>query len=117
VEKKMNQSLTEGERRRLEAQLGDQLRIDCAEAEGIGYSPKKFRSMLSESGPRGACVRVIMSTKVPDGFLTLLELERLDLTAEATVLRGPWRVLFDLDVLDVARKRLRDYKRPDLALP
>jgi hypothetical protein len=57
-----------------------------------------------------------MSVKIPDGFLALLEKDRLELTAEATVLRGPWRALFSPEELDRARKRLRYYNRPDLAL-
>jgi hypothetical protein len=103
------------EERKLETLLAAQLKQDCAESESIGYAPRKFRAMMSESGPAGACVRVIMSAKIPDGFLTLLELNRLDLTAEATVLRGPWKELFESGVLDRARKRLKDYGRPDLA--
>lgn len=113
----MTQPLTEAERRRLEGLLREQIRQDCDESESIGYSPRQFRIMLAESGPVGACYRVIMSAKIPDGFIRLLELKRLDLTAEATVLRGPWRALFEVAVLEQARKRLRQYERPDLALP
>ncbi|MFL9827867.1 hypothetical protein [Rhodoplanes sp. SY1] len=107
--------MTEALRRRLESQLGEQLRQDCEESERIGYPPRVFRRMLSESGAVGACRHVIMSRKIPDGFLTLLEKKRLDLTAEATVLRGPWKALFSAEELERARKRLRDYERPDLA--
>src|SRR2546423_827026 len=96
-------NLSDAERRRLEAQLLQTLREDCAESESIGYPPKKFRTMITESGPDGACRRVIMSQKIPDGFLKLLELKRLDLTAEAAVLRGPWRALFESEVLEEAR--------------
>jgi len=60
---------------------------------------------------------VIVAAKPPDGFITLLELERLDLTAEATVLRGPWKALFEEQILALARKRLTQYERPDLANP
>jgi len=70
--------------------------------------------MLSQSGPVEACRRVIMATKIPDGFIRLLELQRLDLKAEATILRGPWRALFDIAVLEQAKKRLKEYNRPDL---
>ncbi|HTT84075.1 MAG TPA: hypothetical protein VMF67_11380 [Rhizomicrobium sp.] len=104
------------EERKLESLLGVQLKHDCAEAEGLGYQPKKFRTMMAVDGPKEACVQVIMSAKIPDGFLTLLELKRLDLTAEATVLRGPWKALFESEVLEEARKRLRQYQRPDLAI-
>jgi hypothetical protein len=73
--------------------------------------------MLAANGPIDACVKVIMSRKIPDGFLVLLEKKRLELTAEATVLRGPWKALFDPPVLNEARQRLQKYGRPDLALP
>lgn len=110
-------ALTDRECRLLRTALGERLRQDSEESESIGYSPRKFRGMMTESGPDGACRRVIMSAKLPDGFLTLLEKQRLDLTAEATVLRGPWRALFEQEVLDAARQRLRAYNRPDLAIP
>ncbi|WP_156464291.1 hypothetical protein [Afipia sp. Root123D2] len=110
-------ALPDAERRKLEAQLHEQLRQDCDQSEAIGYRPKIFRQMLAESGPVEACLRVIMTDKIPDGFITLLEKKRLDLTAEATILRGPWRVLFQSTELDRARNRLRQYGRPDLAVP
>lgn len=109
--------LSDAEVRKLESQLLEQLRQDCDVSESIGYRAKIFRRMLAESGPVGACRRVLMTSKIPDGFMVLLEKQRLDLTAEATVLRGPWAVLFTADELQQARQRLRTYNRPDLADP
>src|SRR5262249_32739457 len=103
------------ERRRLEAKFLDQVHRDCEESERIGYPPRIFRRMVADVGPVQASIRVIMVPKVPDGFLKLLELKRLDLTAEATVLHKQWRALFEDDVLEQARTRLRQYSRPDLA--
>lgn len=71
--------------------------------------------MLANSGPVGASIQVIMSDRIADGFITLLELQRLDLTVESTVIRGPWKCLFDESVLERARLRLRKYGRADLA--
>jgi len=113
----MSEPVSEAERRRLERQLGEKLPQDCDECESVGYSPRQFRIMLAESGPVGACVRVIMTPRIPDGFLTLVELNKLELTTEAVVLRWPWRRLFENEVLEEARKRLRKYDRPDLAIP
>jgi hypothetical protein len=45
-----------------------------------------------------------------------LKKDRLDLTAEAEVLAGPWGLFFTIIELDRARKRLRDDNRPDLAI-
>jgi hypothetical protein len=105
------------ELRQLEAQLRKRLVEDCAESRSLGYDPKKFLGMVNADGPVKACIQAIASQRIPDGFINLLRLKRLDLTAEATVLAGPWRKLFDDTFLDQARKRLRAYERPDLALP
>ena len=112
----MTAPLTVAECNRLTGQLAEQLRQDCYEARRIGYKPKLFLAMLSKDGPAAACRQVIMSVKIPDGFMRLLELKRLDLTAEAAVLRGPWRALFGEEVLSQARSRLRSYDREDLAI-
>jgi hypothetical protein len=72
--------------------------------------------MMSKHGPVEACRQVIMASKIPDGFIRLLELKRLELTAEATVLRGPWQALFSEAVLAQARGRLVAYGREDLAI-
>src|SRR4051812_1277495 len=108
-------AVTEAERRRLEGLLGERVRQDMDEAARIGYAPKKFRTMVANEGPVEACRRVIMLDYPADGFTMLWEKKRLDLTAEAVVQENPWRVLFDDAVLEKARKRLRDYGRPDLA--
>jgi hypothetical protein len=109
--------LSDAERRRLEAQLLEQLRQDIDECRRIGYRGTVFSSMMARWGPVEACRKVIMASRPPDGFLKLLELNRLDLTTEARVFSGPWRALFDEQTLARARKRLRDYDRPDLAGP
>ncbi len=109
--------LSAAQRRKLESQLLEQLRQDCDEARRIGYRPTVFMSMMAQFGPVEACRKVIVATRPPDGFIKLLELQRLDLTAEATVLRGPWKALFDEQILALARKRLVQYERPDLANP
>jgi hypothetical protein len=112
----MSGRLSEVERRRLEAQFREQVRLDCEESERIGFPPRAFRRMVADVGPVEACIRVIMAPKIPDGFLKLLEFGRLDLTAEATILRKRWRALFENrnDVLEQARNRLLQYNRPDL---
>jgi hypothetical protein len=109
-------SLTDTERRKLEAQLREQLRQDCDEARRIGYNPALFLVMMSRHGPVEACRQVVVASKIPDGFMRLLELGRLELTAEATILRGAWRALFSEAVLEQAQSRLIAYGRKDLAI-
>ena len=72
--------------------------------------------MMSKHGPVAACRQVIMASKITDGFIRLLELKRSELTAEATVLRGPRQALFSEAVLARARGRLVAYGREDSQL-
>ena len=99
----------------LEKQLEEKLRQDCKTSQRIGYRPDGFLRALNRLGAVGACKRVIMRRQPADEFITLWHLNRLDLSPENTVLRGPWRILFETDVLEKARSNLRDYERPDLA--
>jgi hypothetical protein len=108
--------MTPTERDALKKQLLAKLLADARESKSIGYPPTEFLKML-EKGAVEACTQVIMATKLPSGFGRLYELKRLDLTAEATVVNGPWRALFPSDVIDAANKRLRQFQRPDLVRP
>jgi len=98
----------------LEHKLLLRLVADCAESERIGYRPSYFRRMIAECGAKGACIQVIMARRLPEGFSKLCELGRLDLTAERAVLDGEWRGLFGPAVLQMARRRLRQFGRADL---
>lgn len=111
----MSISVADAKRTSLERKLREQLLHDCSVSVSIGYRPVAFQRMLADHGPVEACRQVIMSTKIPDGFLRLWELKRVDLTAEATILAGPWKELFGQEILDRARRRLKEYQRPDLA--
>ncbi|HWM32570.1 MAG TPA: hypothetical protein VNO69_12830 [Methyloceanibacter sp.] len=107
--------LTDSERRSLEDQLTKRLLEACEESEKAGYLPKPFRASLVKNGAVEAVSRVITSDPKTSGFAALLDAKRADLTGEAIALNGPWQALFDPKVLDQARKRLIEYKRPDLA--
>jgi hypothetical protein len=91
----MVEQLTEPERRRLEARFLAQLQSDCRKMRSLGYRPRDFLAMIGGSGAVAACIQVIISQKIPNGFLRLLELDHLDLTAAATALKEPWRRLFN----------------------
>jgi hypothetical protein len=56
-------------------------------------------------------VRTLLAKREPsDGFITLWEKGRLDLTVEAIVLKPEWRGYFQPSELDTARRRLSDVK-------
>lgn len=107
--------LTDAERRSLEDQLNKRLLAACDESEKAGFSPISFRESLAKDGPVVAVTRVIMSDPNTSGFTALIDAKSADLTGEAIALAGPWKALFDRNVLDQARKRLIDSNRPDLA--
>ena len=79
-----------------------------AKAE-LGYSPTRFIQMVSEQGGLQAARSLLASSSVSDGFLTLWEHRRLDLTVEAHVLNRESSELFSPDELEVARNRLSQY--------
>lgn len=74
-----------------------------------GYNATYFRSMLAEIGPVATAKKLLASPTVSDGFASLWERGRLDLTVEALVLDARFETLFDLDELEVARRRLEQF--------
>ena len=104
------------DRHRSSYELREALREQCGRAVVAGYDTAPFILMMHKYGTVGACKKVVMSRNVPGGFTWLLKNEHLDLSVEATILRGPWRVLFGVDVLDRARSRLEKHGRKDLAI-
>lgn len=75
----------------------------------IGYNPIYFNWMLSELGPIEASRRLVRATAASDGFTTLWEHKKLDMSVEAIVLL-PWyaEILEDEDRRQ-ARTRLEAY--------
>lgn len=112
--KGMAEMLSAQQRKDLEGKLGERLRHDINVCRELGYVPTGFIGMISKQGAVGACISVVVASRIPDGFLKIFELGRLDLSVERTVLDGPWRVLFSDEVIAAAKKRLRQYGRPDL---
>ena len=65
--------------------------------------------MVAEPGPLESVRRLLRSPAVSDGFVTLWERQRLDLTIENVVTDDRFAHLFTEDELAVARKRLDDF--------
>ena len=73
------------------------------------YKPTLFMQMVKTHGAMDACLRLVRMSKPSDGFTTLWELGRLDLTAEAHMIAFEFEQLFaDID-LESARGRLLAY--------
>ncbi|WP_404390383.1 hypothetical protein [Pseudoalteromonas phenolica] len=77
----------------------------------VNYKATVFFRMLLEHKGLETAKRLIHSPKVSDGYTSLWELGRLDLTVEALIIDNPvWHALFDEEELAICVKRLKDYK-------
>ena len=90
----------------LERAFHDVLKNTMRECQRLRYNPTYAIQMIAESGPIGACKRLLDKPEVSEGFTRLWELGRLDLTVEAIVLRSEFASLFTDEELSVARQRL-----------
>jgi len=74
-----------------------------------GYNPTLFIQMLSDRGGLETAHALLSASGTSDGFASLWERGRLDLTMESVVLRPEFVGLFSPRELDVARRRLADH--------
>ena len=72
------------------------------------YVATRFRQMVGQDGGLAAAKQLLASEGYSEGLTRLWEEGRLDLSMEALVLRDPWRKLFTIGELEVARKRLTE---------
>lgn len=75
----------------------------------LGYNAARFAQMLGEQGGVATARQLLWSDQPSDGFTTLWEHHRLDLTVEAHVLQPQYAELFTEDDRDRALQRLKDY--------
>jgi hypothetical protein len=75
----------------------------------IGYNATRFLQMITDGGGLAAARKLLHAPAVSDGFTTLWEHNRLDLSVEAHVLRPEFESLFSRQERDIARRRLSDY--------
>ena len=76
----------------------------------LGYNPTRFLQMLSEYGGVQTAKRLIGKEGGSDGFTTLWEHHRLDLSVEALVLKPEYNELFTYEERDICKKKLDQYK-------
>ena len=78
---------------------------DTAKRE-LGYNATYFLRMLSDVGPLETARRLVLSTSPSEGFATLYQHRRLDLTVEALVVRDEYAELFEPELVSAAEARL-----------
>ena len=74
----------------------------------IGYNATRFMQMIAEIGGVEAARRLLTGHAASDGFTTLWEHRRLEMSVEAHVLLPWYRELFTEEQLAVADRRLRE---------
>jgi hypothetical protein len=72
----------------------------------IGYNPTRFIKMVAEGGGVNAARQLLGGRDASDGFTTLWEHGRLDMSVEAFALLPWYRSLFTEDQLETAERRL-----------
>jgi hypothetical protein len=105
----MAQNESELETRFHEAMLGI---YEAAKRLKPPYYAPRFLRMVHEHGGKETADRLLATGEPSEGFTQLLlrGKENLKISVEYLVLQNPWLDLFTTDQLEIARKRLRDYK-------
>ncbi len=75
----------------------------------IGYNPTRFNQMVAEHGGPEAVRLLLNGRDTSDGFTTLWENGRLEMSCEAIVLLPWYEDLFGDDEKAVARRRLIEH--------
>ena len=84
----------------------DMIDIYTTAKKECGYNASRFLQMLSTKGGLTAAKQLISKPGGTDGFTTLWEHGRLDLSVEAHVLKPEYSVLFSEEELRMCKERL-----------
>ena len=76
----------------------------------IGYNPTRFMQMVGEHGGVAAARSLLTGRDASEGFTTLWEHQRLDMSVEAVALLPWYRDLFSDDERATAEHRLREHR-------
>ncbi len=75
----------------------------------LGYNATRFLQMITEHEGLATATQLLHAPAVSDGFTTLWERGRLDLSVEAHVLQDEYASLFTDEQRGIAMRRLADY--------
>lgn len=76
----------------------------------ISYNATRFMAMVGELGGAEAARQLLRGRDASDGFTTLWEHGRLEMSVEAFVLLPWYRELFTEEHLETAGRRLREHR-------
>lgn len=96
-------------KKELESNFETEMLRDYKEAQKLGYNATRFLNMFYEFGGVATAKKLLADEKyIQEGIIKLWELSRLDLSAEALVLKPEYRDLFTEAELATAKKRLKE---------
>ena len=78
----------------------EQAKTEC------NYVATRFLQMVGRLGGLAAAKQLLASEGYSEGLTRLWEERRLDISMEALILQDPWRKLFTVEELEIARLRL-----------
>ena len=78
-------------------------KIEC------GYNATRFLQMVANDGGLTTAHKLLATPQPSDGFVTLWQNQRLDLTVEALILKPEYASLFTHEERIIARERLEAY--------
>ncbi len=92
----------------LEKKFDLAMRELCDEAKrqcNINFT-RLLKMLANETGVEVA-KKLVNSNEPSEGFIRLMEIDRRDLSVEELILKKEWRLLFDEQTLNNARKKLK----------
>jgi 5-methylcytosine-specific restriction protein A len=97
------------EKGQLQLQFHKEMLNIYEEARKIGYNASRFKQMVANQGGYVVAKKLINNNTPSDGFVSLWELGRLDLTVEALILKEEYRPLFSDEERELVINRLKEY--------
>ncbi|WP_066309180.1 hypothetical protein [Bacillus sp. FJAT-29814] len=73
------------------------------------YRATRFLQMVANEGGLKTAKKLLKENKISDGFMNLLQNNRLDLTVEALVIKVEFKHLFTDTEIEEATQRLKNY--------
>jgi len=95
-----------------EAAFAAEMEQTYRDAAKKGYPANYFLRMLGEHGAVGAAQRLLAAEEISQGLMKLCELELLDLSVEAVILKPEYAALFTPAERARARERLAALDHP-----
>ena len=87
----------------------DMVNIYKTAKKECGYVPTRFLQLVGSKGGLVAAKQLISKPGGTDGFSTLWECGRLDLSVEAHVIKPEYASLFTVDEVKACKDRLTEY--------